>query len=381
MDYKAAIVLLGLLVFSGDMFGVLSFPTDDLPIEMTGFDEEIREEENLQDEDIGHYDPDDLVHHYTKEILDRNRKVTFDLKTGEVTYETDEEVIQILEMVRKDNSTHLISSFSIPNDTDQNSSIPEGKKRSRRIIIGSDNRYKISNTRPYPHCAFGQLVNAIGSCTLIMVGPYHALTAAHCVYNRSTRRHVTGGYAYIGRTCNKWGTHVRVSTVTTYAEYTRDGDLAYDYACLLLDRTAIRTSCYMGFAYRDPMPTVSMTVCGYPGDKSPNPYRCMYCGNCNDARRECSTRTTGWWSRKKTITTCNDERIQYTCDSVSGVSGGPAYTSDHDSTSNIYVYGVHSHGHRGKRINLASRVSKKKFKDTCLWLQRNGGICNPLNPL
>ena len=378
MDYKATIVLLSLLAFNGDMVGVFSFPTDNLPIEMNGFDEDIKEDERPQDGDIGHFDPDDLVHHYTQEVLDRNRKITFDLKTGEVTYETDEEVIEILEMVRKDNSTHLISSFSIPNDTDRNLSLPEREERSATYIIGSDNRYKISNTSPYPHCAFGQLFNPSGSyCTLFMVGPYHALTAAHCVYDRSTRRHVTGSYAFIGRTCNKRGTRVDVRTVTTYAEYTRDGDEAYDYACLLLDRTDINTNCYMGFAYRDPMPTVSMTVCGYPCDKNPNPYRCMYCSNCNDARRQCSTTTTGWWFRKKTTTTCNDERIQYTCDIAAGVSGGPAYTSDHDSTSNIYAYGVHSHGHRAKRINLASRVSKKKFKDTCLWLQRNGGICNP----
>ena len=128
MDYKATIFLLSFFVFIGDMVGVFFFPAADLPIEMTGFDEDILEEENPQEEDIGHFDLDDLVHHYTKEILDRNRKVTFDLKTGEVTYETDEEVIEILEMVRKDNSTHLISSFSIPNDTDHNSSIPEGEK-------------------------------------------------------------------------------------------------------------------------------------------------------------------------------------------------------------------------------------------------------------
>ena len=144
MDCNFAIVLLSFFVFTGNEVGVFSFPADDLPIEMTGYDEDIKEEENPQDGDIGHFDPDDLVDHYTKEILDRNRKVTFDLKTVEVTYETDEEVIQILEMVRKDNSTRLISSYGVHNKLGQNMSISEREKRSTAFIIGTDNRCKIS---------------------------------------------------------------------------------------------------------------------------------------------------------------------------------------------------------------------------------------------
>ena len=369
MDHKFVIVLLSLFVFTGKKFGVLSFPANDLPIEMTGFNKEIKEEENPQDGDIGHYDQDDLVHYYTKEILDKNRKVTFDLETGEVTYESDEEVIRILEMVRKDNSTHLISSNSIRNKPGQNMSIPEREKRSTAFIIGTDSRYKISNTSQFPYCAIGQLIKLGSSfCTLVMVGPYHAFTAAHCVYDRSTRRHVTGSYAYIGRTCNNCGTRVDVQKVTTYTEYTRDGNEGYDLAFLILDKTDIHTSCYMDFAYQDPMPTVSMTVCGYPCDKSPNPYQCMYCSDCNDAKIKLFTLSI--WGVSKSYQ--DFERIQYTCDIAGGVSGGPAYTS---FNGNTYVSGVHSHGTSDGTVNLASRITKKKFKDACLWLLGNGGTC------
>ena len=146
---------------------------------------------------------------------------------------------------------------------------------------------------------------------------------------------------------SSWGTRVDILRVTTYTEYIRDGNEGYDLAFLVLDQNDIHASCYMDFAYRDPMPTMSMTVCGYPCDKSPNPYQCMYCSDCNDAKIKLPTLSILGFS----ITSPDFERIQYTCDIAGGVSGGPAYTS---FNGNTYVSGVHSHGTSDGTVNLAS---------------------------
>ena len=129
-----------------------------------------------------------------------------------------------------------------------------------------------------------------------------------------------------------------------------DGPESWDFAYLLLNNRDINSSDYFPFGFRDPMPTVSMTMCGYPGDK---PAGCMYCGTCNDAQRPCTTPTT-----------CNDERIQYTCDSTGGTSGGPTYIQE--TTTTLRVYGVHTQS--STTVNYASRISKHKFYHICQWL-------------
>ena len=58
-------------------------------------------------------------------------------------------------------------------------------------------------------------------------------------------------------------------------------------------------------------------------------------------------------------------------DIAGGVSGGPAYTS---FNGNTYVSGVSLPWKLADgTVNLASRITKRKFKDACLWLLGNGG--------
>ena len=49
-----------------------------------------------------------------------------------------------------------------------------------------------------------------------------------------------------------------------YKKYIDSGDDDYDIAYLLLSASV---SNWMGYAYKDPMPTVSGEICGYPEDK------------------------------------------------------------------------------------------------------------------
>ena len=126
----------------------------------------------ISDSFLNPHDPDDLVHHYTTEEINKHRWISID-RDGIETIATDGEVIAILNEMHKNNSTKLIHEPHFP----LNHPVEEMTKK--RNVIGYDGRYVCSSTC-YPYCAMGQMENR--DCTAFLVGPYHAITARHCVY-------------------------------------------------------------------------------------------------------------------------------------------------------------------------------------------------------
>ena len=304
---------------------------------------------------FGSGDEDELFQGFTRDEIERNRIITID-RYGNEKISTDEEVIRILEQVRQDNSTFLRDKPHF------------AKGKGRRSIIGRDDRFLRSNQGYAPYSAIGYL--GPESCTAYLVGPRHLITAAHCVHPGTNTRAIYSGSRltfYLRRNCNSYGITYGVSEVLVYSEYRNRGSVDHDFACLLLTSTV---SEWMGFQYRDPMPTVSGEICGYPGDKK-GTYNCFYCSRCTDVQRVPS----GWfgWSR-------NDKRLQYTCDTVGGMSGSPVMTSDHDSTSQLYSYGVHAQGtsRNDPNHNQGVRFSRKFFYDICNWKCDTGARCSPV---
>ena len=205
-----------------------------------------------------------------------------------------------------------------------------------------------------------------------MIGPHHAITAGHCVYNTTTQRYYRNLDVYIGRTCYRRGIHADVLNVSLYTAFKYGGDLRYDIALLLLDSRDISSNCYLGFAYRDPMPIVNASVCGYPYDRTYwyHSYDCMYCSD-GRAAVPCSV--------VNGRVVCEDRYIIHSSDTYVGMTGGPLMTNEHFRTRKVYLsYGVNSGTLtlRGTRYNRATRFTREKFLDTCLWLVANGGVCN-----
>jgi V8-like Glu-specific endopeptidase len=299
--------------------------------------------------DIGSgFDDPDKYHGFTHEELDRNRMIRIDWY-GNETETTDDEVVRILEYVRSNNLTFLSNE---PHFID----LPEDK----RSIIGSDDRYKGYHYSP-PYSAIGYLSTG---CTGYLLGPRHLITAAHCLHPDGDTAAIFPGSQlsfYLNRNCYSYGTYYGISEVLVYSQYTYYGNSDYDLACLLLTSTAYN---WMGFAFREPMPTVSGEICGYPGDIPAPAYECFYCSSCSDIKHP----STGWWS-------VNKNRLEYTCDTVGGMSGSPVMTGDHDSTSHWYSYGVHTNGGSS---NKGARITETVFYDICQWICDTGGICSVL---
>ena len=304
---------------------------------------------------------------------ENSRLVTLDRSNGVETYQTDEDVASTLKMAKSYTSSHLYSSNGVPKDSDQSGKVAD---KTKRRIIGTDHRYRISYlyTFFHPFCAIGQLSNAYGRgfCTVFLIGPYHAVTAGHCVYNTTTKRYYRNLDVNIGRTCyTKRGIHADVNHVTLFKEFRKKGDNRYDIALLVLDHRDINSTCYFGIGYRDPMPKVNASVCGYPYDKRAIPlgfyktYDCMYCSN-GQAAVPCIT--------LNGTRVYEDRYIIHSCDTIAGMTGGPLMTKEHSRNQvRPIAYGVNS-GYLSI-FNRATRITKSKFHAICEWLRDRGGVC------
>ena len=282
---------------------------------------------------------------FTHEEIEKNRLITLD-RDGKMKVSKNEDVIKTLEYVHCDNSAFL---HDEPHFTNENE---------KRSIIGPDNRYTVRTQSNAPYSAIGYLS---GGCTSYLVGPRHLVTAAHCLHPTGNTR---GIYAasrinfYLQRNCYTSGTRYNVSEVLVYSQYMYFGNNDYDIACLLLNSTV---SNWMGYAYRDPMPTVTGEICGYPSDIT-RTYNCFRCSSCTDVQRA------GWWIFR------NDNRLQYTCDTEGGMSGSPVMTDEHDSTRHQYSYGVHTTG--SSTSNEGVRITRNYFYDICRWKCNTGATCS-----
>ena len=318
--------------------------------------DDLRKGEDTQEPSdiIGSGGEDDPFHGFTREEIEMNRMIIID-KDGNEKISTDEEVILTLKHVRQGNSTFLRDEPHFNT----------GKKR--RNVIGRDDRFlRYSTQLNAPYSAIGYLSTG---CTAYLVGPRQLITAAHCLHPRGNTRAIFSGSQltfYLRRNCygNRYGIRYGVSEVLVYLQYKYSGNSDYDLACLLLTSTV---SNWMGYAYQDPMPTVSGEICGYPGDKAratATPSDCFYCSRCRDV--QCLR---SGWSR-------NNKRLEYTCDTESGMSGSPVMTDDHDSSSRLYSYGVHTQGGGGRYSNKGVRISRNFFYDICRWKCNTGSRCS-----
>ena len=218
-----------------------------------------------------------------------------------------------------------------------------------RDIFGKDNRTRVRDTWHHPYAAVGRLDgwwdDGSGlSCTGAVVGRYHVLTAAHCVY---TAKNGTADEVEFTSGLNDrqkpFGT-VKSTRVRIDANYPDGESSADDYALITLasplgDRTgwfgygAYGTSSFKGMAVR---------TAGYPGDLSGG-----------DAMYE----------QRGKVSYANTYKIVGKLDVAQGQSGSPVYRKDNT------IVGVLSAS--SSQYTYATRITARRFQRIETWIDKD----------
>ena len=163
--------------------------------------------------------------------------------------------------------------------------------------VVDDKLHRVISTNYYPEYAVGILDNG---CTAFLVGPQHALTAAHCVYNYNTSTWTTELDFWRGRNAEYYLQRMEWKHVIIPYQFYSSGDDNQNWALLhFTDESPV----WLKLAYSEHIRNTPLTVYGYLQDKE---WGTMYSTMC--------------WSSSEQLDTV-DLAIQ--CDSDKVIAGGP----------------------------------------------------------
>lgn len=173
----------------------------------------------------------------------------------------------------------------------------------------------VVNANDYPWSAVGKLNNGVfGSCSTVLISPQHALTAAHCLYFKFTRRFLPAQSLHVvfGFEKGQFRDHLRVTAYHVPPAYDPAKpfeSLAHDWALLFLARES--TTKPLPIA-RDVTPTavLNLMTAGYARR---TPYRMT-------ADRQC-----------RFVGRAEESKLLYdSCHAPDGFSGGPVLLENAD---------------------------------------------------
>ncbi len=218
------------------------------------------------------------------------------------------------------------------------------------VVIGRDNRRRISPTTSYPWRAICSLKirtktgkNYIG--TGWMISPRTVITAGHCVY-----MHREGGWPAsievipgLNGASRPYGS-VKATSFRSVKGWTKSKKRNYDYGAIILPKSkklGLRTGTF-GVACKSLISTMAskLNLSGYPADKGGN---------------------TQWFmsKRPKLVTA---RTIVYDIDTYGGQSGAPVWIKKGNKR---YVVGIHTNGFR--LGNSATRIVKPVYRNIINW--------------
>ena len=233
-----------------------------------------------------------------------------------------------------------------------------GDDRSRRHVFADDERLPVPDFPGRPYCAVGQLDNG---CTAALIGPYHALTAAHCIYNVTSRQWRTNGLNFNqGKNCGRYGSKMFWVNARAVVGYTRHGLPEYNYA-LIIYSPHITSPCYLSLGYQTEWMGRGLDLIGYHSDKPRERFRCysnrMYSSSCHFSS-----------------TAHNGLSLIYRADAM-GADGGPLLsesTLQNNTLGSRTVYGINAYEDASGKWNFGPRITKDRFYQLVEWMSESG---------
>ena len=296
---------------------------------------------------LAYFDRSDHANYYTSEEINKNRLMSME-RNGVEYVQTDTEVIRALENVPLDKTSSFLTypHYSVIEEQ-------KGYANRKRQVIGYDDRRPAS----YPTCAIGYLSTG---CTAFLIGPHHAITAGHCVYNCSTNTWTNGTDLdlHIGSNCDRSDKQMTfVKALTYYRDQfcnPRLQKVDYDIAWILYDSND-RASCWSSISTAFSSP---LRLCGYPADKHG-----MYCSWCTDAQKRPT-----------------NQSFDHTCDAWPGMSGSPMFSilsssgrTFESATGTFTQYYLDNSG------NLGTSITDFRFQWSLDWMCANGYCTSSIN--
>lgn len=226
----------------------------------------------------------------------------------------------------------------------------EEAARAMEVIIGKDDRLRITNTTGIPWrrvCAL-RITFPSGSTyrgTGFLIGPRAVATAGHCVF-----LHDQGGWARkvevipgANGNARPFG-YVESSNLRSVSGWVNGKKPESDYGCIVLPSGAFngKNLGSFGCANFDAARIVAQPAVlgGYPGDK---PFAEL-------------------WGMSRVIKTVTAKTLIYDIDTVGGQSGAPVYIM---RGGNRYVIGIHNYG--AGSGNSATRVTEPVYQRLLAW--------------
>ncbi len=225
-----------------------------------------------------------------------------------------------------------------------------------------DGRNRVFDTQKYPYKCFAKLNIRMGGLSYggsaVNIGPQHALSCAHCVYDSEKKcwadeLNVLPG---LNEMVAPYGS-IRVVKAYVPERYIRTGKPEFDIALLVLEQSVGLKTGWLGclFTKGDSMfSEKNISVTGYPGDKG----------------------FVQLWTMAGLARALEGERILFDLKVSGGQSGGPIWlTVDSHEGKQPVVVGVVSHGEAVQgQGNAGTRLTEDTFKQFVNLINATGEI-------
>jgi V8-like Glu-specific endopeptidase len=255
-------------------------------------------------------------------------------------------------------STFNISNSGISYNDTQGDNVTEEESHRRLWIFDNDRKQTIYPNNYYTpyvqagHIIFQDSTNAYYGCTGTLVGPYHVLTAGHCVHSGGTSGDWFKNWKFcpgqVDATSCPYGWITGSFAWSVYG-WTHDDDYDYDYGMIILSKSA--NVGWLSFGYSSLISESWYFYShGYPGDK---PSGTQWETSCNPSDVNSQS--------------IDDE----SCDIYFGQSGSGMYSFNYNG--NRVIFGIVSHQTEywllwWHRWNTWTRINSGKFSLICDWI-------------